>query len=156
MADLVTGNPQRCMAYLAQADPERRYAVREVKPKRSLTANAYYWAMLNKLARALGMPDSEVHERMLDEYGVCDVFTIDGCVPLSAYFDHYRIISEYVDGETGRRKRIVKALVGSSKMDSAEFSRLVNGMREECEGQGIDVLTPAEIAALRFVEPDND
>lgn len=51
---------------------------------------------------------------------------------------------------------IVRVMKGSSQMDSAEFSRLVNGMREECESQGIPVMTPAEIAALRFVEPDND
>lgn len=152
MADLVTGNPQRCMAYLAQADPERQYAVREVKPKRSLTANAYYWEMLNKLARALGMPDSEVHERMLDEYGVAEIWDIDQRA--LRLLNHYRLMSCRDEG--GRRMCMVKWLKGSSQMDSAEFSRLVNGMREECEGQGIPVMTPAEIAALRFVEPDNE
>jgi hypothetical protein len=116
--EVARGNRYQLMAWLEGA-PDGDYIVCKPTKKRSLTANAYYWAMLNKLARALGMPDSEVHERMLDEYGVCDVFTIDGCVPLSAYFDHYRIISEYVDGETGRRKRIVKTLVGGSQMDSA-------------------------------------
>ena len=36
---------------------------------------------------------------------------------------------------------------------SAEFSRLIDGMREECVLQGIDVMTPSEIAEMRWVEP---
>jgi hypothetical protein len=38
-------------------------------------------------------------------------------------------------------------------MDSGEFSRLIDGMREECVLQGIDVATPQEIADMRWVEP---
>ena len=37
-------------------------------------------------------------------------------------------------------------------MDSAEFSRLIDGAREECEAQGISVLTREEIARLKYVE----
>lgn len=127
------------------------YTVGEVKRKRTLTQNAYYWAMLGKLANALGMPQTELHERMLDEYGACDVINVAAYVPLGHYFDHYRVMSEFErDGVTWR---MVKVLKGSSKMDSTEFGRLIDGMREECEIQGIDVMTPEEIAKLRFVEP---
>ena len=35
-------------------------------------------------------------------------------------------------------------------MDSALFGALVNGMREECEAQGIDVMTTAELASLDY------
>ena len=131
-------------------DPSKTYAVSEVRRKRSLTQNAYYWAMLNKLARVLDMPDSELHERMLDEYGVADIWDIDQRA--LGLLKHYRLMSSREEG--GRRMCMVKWLKGSSEMDSAEFSRLIDGMRQECEAQGINVLTPAEIAALRFVEPE--
>lgn len=39
---------------------------------------------------------------------------------------------------------------------SAEFARLIDGMREECVNQGIDVATPQEIARMRFVEPGGE
>lgn len=138
-----------CIAYLSGLDPDRTYEVREVRRRRSLTANAYYWAMLNQLARRLRMPDTEVHLNMLREYGSCEVLSVGLHVPLGDYFPYHDVLG--VDWEGGEERRIVKVYKGSSHMDSAEFSHLVNGMREECEAQGIDVMTPEEIARLRFV-----
>ena len=71
-------------------------------------------------------------------------------MPLGDYFEYYDAGPERQVG--GRPMRLVKVYKGSSKMDSAEFSRLVNGMRDECEAQGIDVMTPSEIAALQWAE----
>ena len=145
------GTPLECIAYLTGLDPDKTYEVKEVRRRRSLTQNAYYWAMLNQLARKLGMPDSEVHLNMLRDYGVCEVMSVGMHVPLSDFFKYHDVM--HFDWEGGEERRIVKVYKGSSAMDSAEFSRLVNGMREECEAQGIDVMTPEEIAKLRFVEP---
>ncbi len=151
MAELVRGDRATCVAFLMGAEDGPTYTVGVVKRKRTLTQNAYYWAMLGKLSNVLGIPQDELHERMLDDYGVCDVLCVVAHVPLDAYFEHYRIMSEYE--QDGARWRMVKALKGSSKMDSTEFGRLIDGMREECELQGIDVMTPEEIAKLRFIEP---
>ena len=146
------GTPNECIVYLAECDPEKRYEVKEVKRKRSLTQNAYYWAMLNKLARKLRVPDSELHKNMLEDYGQCEVFSLSLNVPLSDYFKYYNVLS--LDYEGGEERKIVKVYKGSSRMNSAEFTHLINGMREECEAQGIDVMTPEEIARMRFVEPE--
>jgi hypothetical protein len=108
--------------------------------------------MLNKLAAKLRMSDSELHKNMLREYGVYDVFSILDNIPIDGYFRYYDVIGHgYVNG---RRFKHVKVYKGSSHMSSAEFSRLIDGMREECVIQGIDVMTPSEIAEMRFVEPD--
>lgn len=144
------GRPHQCIAYLRECDSSKTYEVKEVRKRRSITQNAYYWAMLNKLARSLGMSDGETHLNMLREYGVCDVMSVGMEVPLDDYFKYYDVLS--VDWADGEERRIVKVYKGSSRMDSAEFSRLINGMREECEAQGIDVATPEEIARMRFVE----
>lgn len=148
----MVGTLAQCVEWLYAQDPTGRYEVKEKRPRRSLTQNAYYWAMLNRLARALGMADSEVHLHMLREYGVCEVLRLSARVPVGDYFDHYDVL--YEDREGGEPWRVVKVYKGSSRMDSAEFSRLVNGMREECEAQGIDVATPEEVARMRFVEPE--
>lgn len=150
-SELVRGDRATCVAFLMGAEDGPVYTVGEVKRGRTLTQNAYYWAMLSKLGNVLGMPQDELHERMLDDYGACDVLNVLASVPLGDYFAHYRVMSEYEHG--GMRWRMVKVLKGSSKMDSEEFGRLIDGMREECEIQGIDVMTPEEIAKLRFIEP---
>lgn len=149
---MMRGHPQDVIAWLLDADPEKLYELREARPKRTLTQNAYYWAMLNKLARVLGMPDSELHMNMLREYGACEVVSFAMHVPQEAVRGY---LGDYYD-ELGvnttctPNRREYKVYKGSSRMTTAEFKRLVDGMREECEAQGIDVMTPAELAALRF------
>lgn len=148
------GKLYECIAYLAECDPDKQYEVKEVKRRRSLTQNAYYWAMLNKLARKLHLSDTELHKNMLREYGQCEVFSLSACVPLDDYFTYYDVIG--VDYAEGEERRTVKVYKGSSRMDSAEFTHLIEGMRFECEQQGIQVMTPEEISRLRFVEPEKE
>lgn len=148
----VIGKAQELIAWLFDADRDTVYQLEEFKPskRRSLTQNAYYWAMLNQLARKLGYSDTEVHNWMLRDYGVCEVFSVRADVPLKGYFRYYDVIGQ--GWANGKLFKHVKVYKGSSEMDSAEFTRLIDGMRHECELQGIDVMTPQEIAALRFVE----
>lgn len=146
------GTLYECIAYLTECDPAKRYEVKEVKKKRSLTQNAYYWAMLNKLARKLQMGDSEVHLNMLREYGQCEVLSLSAEVPPADYFKYFdELGTDWIDGE---ERRLVKVYKGSSRMDSSEFTHLIDGMREECIAQGIDVATPEEIARMKFIEPE--
>ena len=142
------GTATECIAYLTRCEPEKRYEVKEARKKRTLTQNAYYWSMLNKLAAKLGMPDSEVHLNMLRDWGASETFLVQEQVPLDAYFRYYDVLRRL--GASVE----VKVYKPSSQMDSAEFTHLVQGMREECEAQGIDVMTPEEIASLRFDGPE--
>ena len=148
------GTALECISWLASQEPTKLFEVSEETPKkrRSLTQNAYYWVMLNKLAAKLRMPDSELHKNMLRDYGVCDVFSILDNIPIDGYFRYYDVIGHgYANG---RRFKHVKVYKGSSQMSSAEFTRLIDGMREECVLQGIDVATPQEIAEMRWVSPE--
>lgn len=142
------GTAMECIAYLTRCEPEKRYEVKEARKKRTLTQNAYYWSMLNKLAAKLSMPDSEVHLNMLRDWGTSETFLVQEQVPLDAYFKYYDVLRRL---GASVEVRVYKP---SSQMDSAEFTHLVQGMREECEAQGIDVMTPEEIASLRFDGPE--
>ena len=131
-------------------DSEPVFTAKLRKRKRTLTQNAYYWVLVGKLAAKVRLSHNEVHEMMIRSYGAYDVFTVREDVPLNAYFKYYDIVgSAWMNGANYRHVRVFK---GSSEMDSAEFSRLIDGMRQECEQQGIEVMTPTEIAALKYVE----
>lgn len=150
MADYV-GTPRECVVWLLEQDSAKRFEVKERRMRRSITQNAYYWAMLNELARKLRVSESEAHRQMLREYGVCDVVLLRADIEPSDYFEYF----DAVDAGTikGVSYRQVKAYKRSSRMDSAEFSALIDGLRYECEQQGIGFMTPEEIARMRFVEP---
>lgn len=150
--DKFAGSVMECIAWLSNRNDDKTYEVRPLKRKRSLTQNAYYWAMLNKLARKLRMPDSEVHFNMLREYGVYEVFSVLDEIPVGEYFRYFDVAGTgYANGRKFKHVRVYK---GSSQMTREEFSHLIDGMREECVLQGIDVATPQEIASMKWIEPD--
>ena len=143
------GHPKELISWLLDQPADSVFTVKERKRKRSLTQNAYYWSLLNQLARVLGYPDDEVHRTMLATYGVCEVFSVREDVPLKGYFRYYDVIGTgQVNGRLFKHVRVWK---GSSEMDSKEFSHLLDGMRQECQAQGIPVMTPEETAQLKWI-----
>ena len=143
------GTPQAIAAWCWEQKPDATIEAKVRRKSRTLTQNAYYWAMLNQLAAKLRMGDGEVHRWMLRDYGSADVFTVLAEVPVAAYF---RYFDEIGKGEmNGRLYRHIRAYKGSSEMDAAEFGRLLDGMRQECEAQGLPFMTPGELARLDFV-----
>lgn len=133
-----------------QPKGEQLYEIKERKRKRTLTQNAYYWSMLNQLGRVLKMPTSELHFNMLKEHAPFEVVSVRSDIDVSGYFRYYEALGTgCANGMEFTHYRIYK---GSSRMDSSEFSRLIDGAREECEAQGISVLTREEISRLKYVE----
>lgn len=146
----MVGTPSTLVQWLFEQPHDKLYEIKERRMGRSLTQNAYYWVLLNQLARAIGAPDTELHKHMLRDYGVAEVFSVRDDVPVEGYFRYYDVIGHgWANGQLFKHIRVYK---GSSEMDSREFSRLIDGMRQECEQVGIPVMTPEEIASLRFVE----
>lgn len=142
------GTPRKLVAYLIGCEPDKTFELKEHRKKRTLTQNAYYWAMLSKLKDALGMPTDEIHMNMLRQWGVAETFDMLSDVPLEGYFKYYDVLYDYED-EDGSSRRLVRVYKESHLMTTSEFKRLIDGMREECEAQGIDVMTREEIANLR-------
>lgn len=144
---MIKGYPQDLIAWLLDADPDKRYELKEVKKKRTLTQNAYYWELLNKLSRRVGVPDSEVHLNILKDYGVCEVVSFAPHVPKDAIRDYLGDYYDELESPDGRQE--FKVYKGSSRMSSLEFKRLLDGLIDECIEQGIETLTPEEISRLK-------
>lgn len=145
------GRPSQLIRWLTEQDPEKDYEVKPYRKRRSLTQNAYYWVLNGKLSSALRMGRMETHFHLLRAYAPCTVMTVREDVPLGDYFKYCEVFAHgTLSGKDYKHVRIYK---GSSKMDSAEFARLLEGTIEECRQQGIQTLTPAEIERLEFVEP---
>ena len=145
------GNAKAILQWLFdQQDAEKLYEIKEKKSKRSLTANAYYWSLLNQLASVMRTSSEEAHVMMLQRYGVCEGGSVRSDINIKGYFKYFDIIGKSeLDGKEFCHYKIYK---GSSEMDSKEFSVLMDGLISECEEQGIPVLTPDEVAKLKYIE----
>jgi len=131
----VRGDRQAVAAWLFGQPADAVIEARVVKRPRSLGQNALYWELLGQLAHVLRMGHDELHRRLIDDYGAYAVVSVREDVPLGQFFRYYRVVGE---GEAnGQRFLHVRVHKGSSEMDTAEFSRLLDGLVSECEAQGI-------------------
>jgi hypothetical protein len=145
----MTGNSKTLIQWLCEQDSEKIFEIHEKKPKRTLTANAYYWALVNQLSTVLRTSSDECHFLMLQRYGQYEVISVLSEIDLHGYFKYYKEIGHgTTQGKDFTHYKIYKR---SSQMDSKEFSVLLDGVISECEQVGIPTLTPAEVASLKFI-----
>lgn len=138
--------------------------IKKYKAKRSLDANAYYWVLLTKLARVLGMTNAEAHNMMLCWYGQLELFDEKAvCMTIpdteesekkvknsSEY--HLRPTSQIREGNDGVMYRTYKLLRGSSTYNTEEMARLISGLIEQCKEAGIpdaEIASPNEKRILK-------
>ena len=127
--------------------------LKEHRKKRSLDANSYAWVLMGKLANKVGLSKEEVYREFVKDVGNnYEIIPIrnDAVVGwISAWQGRGTgwvcdILGESkLDGYTN-----VICYYGSSTYDSMQMSRLIDLIVYECKLQGIDTMTPAELAIL--------
>ena len=154
------GQPALKTAQKFKDSPKINIKVSEYKEGRSLSANAYYWLLIGKLAKALNISTSYCHNVMLRRYGVLELvdetpiyLMIQDTDEASRKADeaekyHIKPTSNVREGTDGKMYRTYMMLKGSHEYDTAEMATLISGLREECINVGIPVETPDEIANL--------
>lgn len=147
---VVEGDLQVC-SQIATQIKETPYTldIKPLKKGRSLDANAYYQKLLDLLSGALGTSREELHHIMLQRYGVtkCDKDGDPIVFPTQLGKDGHRqaryceaIREGTLNGKPCMWWREIK---GSSEMNTAEFSQLLDGLISECKEVGVRI--PDEI-----------
>lgn len=131
-----------CIAWLSQQKTDVKFEVTEYHPKRSLSANAYAWALIQKIADVLRKSKEEVYLQMLKDYGQSEFVSVLSNINVKGYFKYYE---EYGKGHVeGREFTHYKVYKGSSEFDSKEMAVLIDGIIQEARQLGIETITPAE------------
>ena len=139
------------IAWLSQQKTDVKFEVTEYHPKRSLSANAYAWALINKIADALRKSKEEVYLQMLKDYGQSEFVSVLSNINVKGYFKYYE---EYGKGHVeGREFTHYKVYKGSSEFNSKEMAILIDGIVQEAKALDIETRTPAEIdEMIRLME----
>lgn len=138
----MTGTPLVLISWLTAQQPDKVFEVIEHHEKRSLSANAYAWALINKIADALRKSKEEVYLQMLKDYGQSEFVSVLSSIDVKGYFKYYE---EYGKGHVeGREFTHYKVYKGSSEFDSREMAVLIDGIIQEARQLGIETITPAE------------
>lgn len=142
--------------------------LKRLTKKRSLDANAYFWKLCEELATKTRQNKDDIYKQLVRQVGVFRPMTIqEEALPTlekawsdrgTAWFidrvDTYET-SFKVKGKEGKEKWQMKPVwdvncyYGSSTYNTRQMSRLIDSLIEECKEQGIETMTPAELALLK-------
>lgn len=115
------------------------------RKSRSLNANAYFWQLLDKMAKKVGSDKNTMYLLQLSKYGVfTDVKLKPEALPVLK--EHFRYIEEFDDGYDDMK--IVRCYYGSSGYNSKEMAELINGTVNDAKDLGVETLTPEEIERI--------
>lgn len=142
--------PQHAESIHALMQDEISVEIKKWREHRSLSANAYAWALITKIAQCISPPMSkeDVYVDMLKHYGQGGIISVrkDKQDEVLRAFDYYSIKGE---GEVKGKPFVhVMVYVGSSKYDTKEMSTFISGIVEEARDLGIETMPPDELARL--------
>lgn len=136
---------------LALKSQNKHVEIKEHKNYRSLDANAYLWVLLTKLQDKLSIPKEELYKNYIQKIGSSEILPIK-----NEAVDKFReawqrnglgwiteTTKSKLDGFTN-----VIAYYGSSSYNTAEMSRLINEVVDDCKEQNIETKSDNEINNL--------
>ena len=126
--------------------------IKEHREKRSLDSNAYAWLLIDRLAEKLRIPKTEIYRRYIREIGgnnetVC--VTAEAADKLQSGWEHNGL-GWQTDTMPSKLTGCVRVVLyyGSSTYDTAQMSRLIDLIVQDCREQGIETLSPDKLAGM--------
>lgn len=118
--------------------------------RRSLSANAYAWVLIDKLAHKLGLPKTEVYREHVRLYGTFQVIKMksEAANRFREIWESNGIgyIAELLNEALGEAE--IMAYPGTSQYSTAEMARFIDGLVTECREQGIETMEPGRLKSL--------
>lgn len=123
--------------------------IKRHRERRSLTANAYFHLLCNKLAAAMNVSNDEMKVFLVRLYGTLAL--IDGHeivirIPKGAKVEDYYPYTEWLRGDALADYYAVYKQTHA--LNSKEFARLIDGTVMECKALGIETLPPDELERM--------
>lgn len=133
------GNSQQIINWLfEQKDLEKKFEIKEYRQKRSLTANAYCWALIGEIADSLRLSKEAVYLNMLRDYGQSQIISVRADINIDGYFKYFeKFGTGTVNGKEFTHYKVYK---GSSEYDTREMSIFIDGVVAEAKNLGIQTL----------------
>lgn len=146
--------------FVGEMKPKKyQVEIREYRKPRSIDSNNYFWTLCGKLAAKLTLPEAPITPE--DVYKEC----------IRGVGDNYEIIPIRKDAissweklwckghigrfieDLGECRNVsgyhnIKTYVGSSDYNQEQMTRLINIITTSCKEQGIETLTPRELALM--------
>jgi hypothetical protein len=141
------------LEFVNSLDGEKSYVLTIGNDKRSNEANAYYWNLVNELSDKIGIPPKEIYRTHIKDVGGNYVVLPIRDDALETWINNWVSrglgwVCESIGESKLRGYTNVICFYGSSTYDTRQMSRLIDLCVQDCKAQGIETMTPNELAAL--------
>jgi len=133
-------------------DKQYKIEVKELKEKRSLSANAYFWVLADKLSAKLQKSKEEIYREYIKDIGDNSYLTLVQDFAVNELQQSWSSrglgwISDVIpSGKAGWT--YVMLYYGSSVYDKAQMSRLINLIVQDCIDNDIPTYSQEELERL--------
>lgn len=121
-----------------------------IRKKRSLSANAYAWVLIDKLAQKLRLSKTEVYREHIRLYGTFQMIRMkaEAVKRFQEIWEANGIgfIAEVLNEALGEAE--ILAYPGTSQYNTTEMARFIDGLVTECREQGIETMEPERLKSL--------
>ena len=160
----MTGTAIQIVNFLMEEDKAALWDIELHKDKRSLSQNAYYWVLCEKVAVKTKVQPAVIHNIHLRELHLVE--RIDD-KPITVYLPdtdeaenktlqsvtyHLAPTRSVKAGNDGITYRAYVMLRGSSDLNTEEMTALLDLMIQDAKQNDIEVMTPDQLAHLRELE----
>lgn len=140
------------LAELFDAWQGKPVEIKQQRPRRSLDANAYAWALLDKLAAKLGRTKAEIYREAIRSIGGVSETVCVRDIAVDKLIEGWRHngIGWFADTMPSKIKGCTNVVLyyGSSTYDTKQMSALIDAIVQDCKAVGVETLTPEHIAVL--------
>lgn len=134
------------------AKDEVDVVIKAHRKKRSLSANAYLWVIIDRISEVTGVPKSEIYRNNIRDIG--GVSQIICCQEKDAK----KIIDLWQTHGLGWQTEVVDSKIdgcvnlilyaGSSEYNTQQMSRLIDNVVQDAKNLGIETLPPEELERM--------
>lgn len=147
---------QAMSEYDTLANERLRITASKYRKKRTLSMNAYFWVLLDKVAKVLRTDTESLHRRYVFEHGFVWLDENQKAVPiaLTEKVNVDKALPGYWKQYGEKHGNLINYLriKGTSEMTTEEMSIVLNDLIEEAQSLGIQTETPEEVERMKQLE----
>lgn len=119
--------------------------VKHWRERRTLSANAYFWVLCQRIAERIRSTKEAVYLLMLRDAG--QFVDLEVAKEATQMLQRVYRYTEVLGEDEGRA--VVRCYMGSSGYDTDEMSRLIDHTVDEAQALGIETMTPDELEHMK-------
>ena len=146
----MVGKREQIVVWLMSQPEDKVYECVEKRNKRSLSANAYFHVLCQKVAEKTSQSLTEVKNQMIADYGQTDINM--ATIILRDDIDWRKIQGIHLHPtmatrvlDNGKLYRVYYVMRGSHTYDSKEMNILIQGIIQEAKAVGVETIPPNEL-----------